>query len=173
MKIQVLKLGTVCRDKATELEGTLTHWVIDMSQGVSYLFQPKGLDEEGQPVQKLYLEKERLSFHEGDFEDVEIPFEILGSTVTDKPSGFTGMAIEFVRHINGCFHVVIQPKGVSAKTKMPIRKCDFDLRGCIGKKVVQLSKQELARSKENTPSPAGDSFERDLPKSLCSRDFSP
>jgi len=166
VEIKVLKLGTVCRDKATELEGTLTHWVIDMSKRVYYLFQPKGLNEEGQPVKKIILEEERLDIRGSDFENVDVPFEIIGSTVTNKSSGFTGMAVEFVRHINGCFHVGIQPKGISPKTKMPIQKCDFDLRDCTGDKIVELSKLELAKSKVEKPSPTGDITQRDLPPNL-------
>jgi hypothetical protein len=166
MKIRVLKLGTVVVDKATELEGTLTHWLIDMGGGINYLFQPKGLTEDGLPLTKLYLEEKRLAFKSSDFEEVEIPFEILSTKVTDKASGFTGMAVEFVRHINGCFHVVIQPKGVLPKTKTPIQKCDFDLRQCTGPKIIELSKAELAKSKLEKPSPTGDKFEPDLPPSL-------
>jgi hypothetical protein len=166
MKIKVLKLGTVCLDKATNLQGTLTHWGINMGARISYLLQPKGLNDEGQPVQKLYLEEERLSVKPEDFEEVEVPFEILGTQVTSKASGFTGMAVEFIRHINGCFHVVIQPQGLSEKTKAPIRKCDFDLRECTGDKIVELSQQELARSKRERPSPTGDTMEPDLPPSL-------
>jgi hypothetical protein len=166
VRIRVLKLGTVCLDKATELEGTLTHWLIDLGGAVNYFFQPKGLSDEGQPVQKLYLEEARLKVNETDFEEVEIPFEILGTQVTSKASGFTGMAIEFIRHINGCFHVVIQPKGMSQKTKMPIRKCDFDLRECTGDKITELSEAALARSKEINPSPTGDMAEQDMPTSF-------
>lgn len=163
MKLKVLKLGTECRDKATDLRGTLTHWIINMSERVIYIFQPKGLDDNGQPVKKLLLEEKRLEIKESDFETVEIPFEILGSNVTDKPSGFTGMGIEFVRHINGCFHVVIQPKGISSKTKMPIESCDFDLRQCTGKKIVEMSEEKLKESKKKRPSPAGDYIRRKLP----------
>jgi len=166
MEIKVLKLGTVCRDKATKLEGTLTHWVIDMGQRVYYLFQPKGLNDDCQPLSKLFFEGERLDIKESDFEIVDVPFEIIGSTVTNKSSGFTGMAVGFIRHINGCFHVEIQPEGTSPKTKMPIRKCDFDLRDCIGDKIVELPKPELAESKVRTPSPTGDTVERPLPRDL-------
>ncbi|MEI6190757.1 MAG: hypothetical protein WCP24_00130 [bacterium] len=168
VEAKVLKLGTVCRDKATNLEGTLTHWIMDMSKGVSYLFQPKGLDENDQPVKKLYLEMERLNVKDSDFETVEVPFEIIGTVVTNKSSGFVGMAVEFIRHINGCFHVVIQPKGMSAKTKTPIQKNDFDLRDCTGSMIVELTKKALAESRRKTPSPTGDTAEHDLPKSLSS-----
>jgi len=164
VKINVLKLGTTCIDKATELEGTLTHWAIDMGQRIDYLFQPKGLDERGLPVNKLILEEERLGITENDFETVDVPFDIIGSIVASKASGYTGMAIGFVRHINGCFHVVIQPKGISQKSGTPIQKCEFDLRECTGDKIIELSEKDLAQSKKDTPSPA-DTVDQDLP--LC------
>jgi len=166
MKMRVLKLGTVCKDKATKLEGTLTHWIVDLGKKVNYLFQPKGLDEDGRPVGKLYLVEERLEIKENDFEMVDVPFKILGSIVTSKASGFTGMAVEFMRHINGCFHVVIQPSGMSQKTKAPIGKHDFDLRECTGKKIIEMNEAELAKSKVKNPSPTGDKFQVSLPSSL-------
>lgn len=153
-KIKVLKLGTVCVDKATELKGTLTHWVLDMGYKVSYIFQPKGLDENGQPVPKLFLETPRLKVAEEDFEMIDVPFEVLGTIVTDRASGFKGMAVEFVRHVNGCFHVVIQPRGFSEKTRTAIQKCEFDLRQCTGPKIIELSQKELEDSKKACPSPA-------------------
>lgn len=162
-EMRVLKLGMVCLDKATELTGTLTHWVMGMDKRVIYLFQPRGLDENGLPIKKLSLELERLTVVPEDFETVEVPFEILGSIVTSKASGFTGMGVEFIRHINGCFHVVIQPKGLSPKTKEPVRKCEFDLRECEGEKIKNPTGPELEKSKAARPSSTGDEVTRDLP----------
>ena len=165
MEIRVLKLGTVCLDKATQLKGTLTHCVLGMGPGIRYIFQPKGLDEEGQPVKRLIFEGERLEVSEEDFETIEVPFDILGSQVTDKASGFTGMAVKFIRHVNGCFHVAIQPKGVSPKTRMAIDENDFDLRGCIGEKIPSLTPSERKDSEEKRPSPAH-TVRENLPASL-------
>lgn len=163
MQIKVLKLGTVCKDRATQLEGTLTHWVFDMDQRVEYIFQPRGLNEHGAPLDRLLFGLARLEVKDTDFEVVDIPFEILGSQVTDKASGFTGMAVEFIRHINGCFHVVIQPAGVVEKTKAPIRKHEFDLRQCAGEKIKVMTESELAQSKVDKPSPDGDLPRKDVP----------
>lgn len=160
-KIEVIKLGTVCYDIATELDGTLTHWVVGMGCQVLYLFQPNGLDGEGQPVNNILLEIERLRYKREDLEKVEIPFEILGTIVKDKASGFTGMAVSFMRHINGCFHVYIQPKGVNAKTNSPIVRNDFDLRSCDGDMIKELNEKALARSKKKNPSPSGKKFMTD------------
>lgn len=161
MLVRVLKLGTECQDKATKLRGTLTHWCIDLGGTLNYLFQPKGLDEEGQPVQKLFLPKERLDVGDEEFEEIDVPMEILGTVVTDNPSGFTGTAIEFIRHINGCFHVVVQPEGLLPKKNTPIGRCDFDLRRCSGKKIPKLSEKARQESIKKEPSPTGDTFNRD------------
>ncbi len=171
MKLRVLKLGTVCADTATKLEGTLTHWVFGMDDTVRYIFQPKGLDDEGTPVKKLLLADRRLKVKDSDFEEVEVPVDILGTQVTAKASGFTGMAIEFIRHINGCFHVTIQPAGLAKKTKEAIRACDFDLRECTGPKIVELSEPELKKSKREQPSPTGDTFGDRMPSSISNRSF--
>ena len=160
--IKVIKLGTVCADKATELTGTLTHWIYNMDGHIDYLFQPKGLNEDGQPVDKLYLEVDRLKVKSKDFENVTVPDEILGTQVTDKASGFTGMAVSFIRHINGCFHVSIQPKGVLAKNNSPIKRCDFDLRSCEGKEIKKLSEAEKKKSEEEEPSPNHGNFEKTI-----------
>lgn len=163
VNFNVLKLGTVCTDRATKLEGTLTHWVIDMDKRVDYIFQPKGLDENGLPVKKLLFGIGRLEVKETDFETVDVPFDILGSQVTDKASGFTGMAVQFIRHINGCFHVGIQPEGIVERTKLPISLCEFDLRQCTGEKIAELSGTELAQSKRDRPSPESGTFIHPLP----------
>ena len=150
MQKRVYKLGSVCRDKATGLKGTLTHWMMDMSGDVHYLFQPKGLTDERQPIEALCLNRARiLSCPE---ETVEVPFKILGSKVTDKASGFTGMAIAFIRHLNGCFHVEIQPSG-TLPSKKPILAREFDLRGCVGKEVAVLTAAEKKASVQKNPSP--------------------
>lgn len=126
-----------------------------MSGNVSYFFQPRVLDDEGQPVEHLYLEAERFDVKPEDFEVVPTPFfKILGTTVTDKASGFTGMAVAFIRHINGCFHVFIQPEGLNSKNKSPIQRRDFDLRSCEGEMIEQLPPEKLEESKKKTPSPA-------------------
>lgn len=164
MKFSVIKLGTPCKEMATALSGMITHWTINMDRQVQYLFQPKGLDENGKPLKKMFCGPARLEAEgSNNFEEVEVPFEILGSRVTDKASGFTGTAVEFVRHINGCFHVAIQPAGLNAKTKAPFDRHEFDLRLCTGEKITLLSENELKQSRENTPSPTDDSFEREVP----------
>jgi hypothetical protein len=132
----------------------VTHAIIKMDKSVKYLFQPRGTNpEDGQPVERLFVGPERLNVPNDCYESVEIPFEILGTTVTDKASGFTGMALEFVRYTHGCFHVIIQPKGTLSKTKSAIKQAEFDLRQCEGKMIKQLNEAQLAESKKKNPSP--------------------
>jgi hypothetical protein len=161
VKLRTLKLGTVCQDRATLLTGTLTHWLCDMDHCLQYLFQPRGLDNDGVPIKCLVLELSRLVVKEDDFEEVEVPFEILGTEVTDTATTFQGMAVEFIRHINGCFHVMIQPTGRNESTKQPFKKLDFDLRRCTGPKIIEFSEKELAKSIEKKPSPIEVELDRD------------
>jgi hypothetical protein len=164
MKIRALKLGSVCTDRATDIKGTITHWILDTGRRIDYLFQPPGTNpEDGQPIMKIVLELERLETTKDQFEVVEVPFDILGSIVTDKASGFTGTAVSFIRHINGCLHVTIQPSGVLPKTRAPIHRAEFDLRGCVGKMIPKLTPKQLEKSIEKHPSPTGDRFEKHIP----------
>jgi hypothetical protein len=157
MKFKTIKLGTVCTDKATEEQGTLTHLVFYMGHGIEYLFQPTGLNsEDGHPVRKLQLEEARLLVFPQDYEEIDIPVDILGTTLRNKASGFEGMATHFIYHVNGCFHVAIQPKGRLPKTNAIIRFGEFDLRECTGEKLEELSAAKLAESRQQTPSPYGE-----------------
>jgi hypothetical protein len=153
MQIRALKLGTECQDRASGLTGTLTHWMMDMGQRIEYVFQPKGLNEEGQPLKRIALCAERLMVTESDFEPVQVPFEVLGTEATDKASGFTGMAVAFVRHINGCFHIEIQPQGMLAGKNIPIRSNEFDIRGCVGPMIPVLTVEQQDQSQRQAPSP--------------------
>lgn len=101
---------------------------------------------------------ERLILPENAMEETDIPFEILGSHVTDEASGFNGMAISFVRHRNGCFHVEIQPYGALPKTNSPVVAREFDIRGCVGEQIPVLTEAEVKESERRTPSPDGDRF---------------
>lgn len=160
MKLEVIKLGTQCRDKASGLKGTVTHWMCNMGLEISYFFQPKGLDGKGQPLKRFLVCYERLDVKSSDFEEVEVPTEILGTQVTDKSSGFSGMAVDFIRHLNGCFHVFIQPRGLIKGDGSPVEVMDFDLRGCTGKMIQQLSEEEKKESQRKNPSPTGGTFVR-------------
>lgn len=153
---KVLRMGTEALDRATGLVGQTTHWIMGMSGAITYFVQPRGLDSEGQPLGKLFMPAERLEVKDSDFEEIDIPFNILGTTVTDDASGFTGMAINLIRHRNGCFHVNIQPSGKVKKTGKPIEAREFDIRGCSGEQIPVLTEEQMKQSEEKNPSPTDD-----------------
>lgn len=153
MELHVLKLGTSCVDRATGFTGTLTHWIVGMDARVYYVFQPKGLNEDGQPIKKIYLCAERLAVKPGDYENREVPFNILGSQVKNAASGFTGMAITFILHNTGCFHVEVQPKGILPKGG-PISSNEFALTELTGKEIPVQTKQQRKKTIADTPSPS-------------------
>jgi len=155
-EFRVLRMGTVCEDKASRILGQITLWLMGMSGQITYFLQPKGLNDEGQPLSTLHMPVERLIVKDDDFEKVEIPFEILGTEVEDNASGFNGMATGFVCHFNGCFHVIIQPPGVVEKTGQHIKDADFDLRRCSGEKIPVLTPVEKKESEKKQPSPTSD-----------------
>ncbi len=154
MLIQLLRLRTKYTDKATKIQGTLVSWIMNMGQNVQYVFQPTGLDQDtGLPLERICLEEARLEVAEEQFEEVDVPVEILGTQVTDTATGFTGMAVGFVRGMNGCFHVLVQAPVTSGKDQNPLRRQEFDLRGCTGEKIPALTEDQLTESHKKNPSP--------------------
>lgn len=163
VKIKVIKLGTKCVDKAIQHQGMVTHLFCNMEKRINYLFQPRVLNpENGLPVKSILVEQERLDISLENMEEIELPFEILGTPVTDEGTGFTGMAVEFVRHLNGCFHIIIQPSGLLKSTNSPVQKAEFDPRRCSGPMIKQMSDEEFKKSLIKDPSPTGDSFVEDI-----------
>lgn len=164
-QIRTLKLGVPCIDKATELEGQCTHWIMGTDEHINYLFQPKGINPEtGHPVDKIHLNGARIEAPEEAYELVDVPVEVLGTQVTDDASGFTGMAISLVQHIHGCFHVQIQPSGRLPKTNSAAERADFSILQCSGEAIPKLSEKEKTEEKGKRPSPTGDSgFEAPFP----------
>lgn len=151
-KFRVLKLGTRCSDIATGLDGTLTHWTMDMDTHIDYIFQPAGLNEQGQPLDKHLCCLARLKVKPNDFEDVDVPVEILGSEVVNEASGFRGMATNFDRHLNGCFHVFVQPCG-KLQSGHPIKSNEFDLRSLAGPMIKKMTEDEKRMEDKVRPSP--------------------
>lgn len=96
---------------------------------------------------------------ENPFEEVEVPFDILGTEVTHDASGFKGTATAFVQHPHGCFHIYIQPKGRLGKTNGPISDAHFALTACSGPAIPKKSAQELKEEERRRPSP--DEFTRE------------
>ncbi len=166
MKLTVFKLREQNTDTATGASGMLTHMIIDKDGKTRYLLQPRAVNPKtGHPVEKIHLEPDRLE-DQTKTEEIDIPMEVLGSTVTDDASGISGYALSFVRHPNGCFHVHIQPSGVIEKTREPIKPIDVDFRQVSGEKVPKMTEAEKEVSRKEKPSPAsiGTYFGAPLPR---------
>ncbi len=156
-RIHAVRLNTVCTDIATGIEGTITHWLYNMSGEITYVLQPKGINSKsGLPVSRLNLELARLKVPAKGFEEVDIPNEILGTEVEDVATGFRGMAVAFIRYINGCFHIVIQPAGLLAENNSPFPKAEFAIQGCKGPKIPELTPEAKKVVDAERPSPIGD-----------------
>ncbi len=152
-KFRVLKLKTVCFDRASQLTGTITHMTIRMDGSVGYFFQPQGLDEKGEPRERLFVKAEHLDVTPEAYHEIDVPMNILGTIVTDDLSSFSGMAMAFVWHINGCLHVSVQAPAKDGKVLLPL---EFDLRHCSGEEIPKLTEAEVVASEVKKPSPAGE-----------------
>jgi hypothetical protein len=169
MKACVFRLGDQFFDLATNVHGSITHLSINMEGHVNYIFQPTGLNKETrQPLATIVVERSRLQrvsqsgSQEVEEVEIEIPFEVLGSQVTHDATGFTGTAILLVYHINGCFHVMIQPHERVPNTGELVKPRDFAYIACSGDQIRKLTAKEVQREKKDRPSP-DDGFQNATP----------
>ena len=170
MKIRALQLGSVCKDKATGIVGTITHILINIDYAAEYVLQPHGINpQDGQPIHRLIVGLRRLTVKKGKIADIDAPTEVLGSKVKDKTSGVAGMAIGLVLFKSGCTHVAVQPSKILSSTRSPVDRVEFPINDCIGKKVPKLSKAELKEDIKKKPSPAGTIPTRSIPSDAFRR----
>lgn len=149
----MIELGSKATDSATGIKGMVTHMQIEMGGNRYYSFQPKGLDTKtGEPAKPMWLVGQRLT-NANIVPDDTWPLDVLGTDVEDDASGFKGVAVSMVLHINGCVHFNVQPKGLQ-ENGSPIQTENFDIRRLKGKAVKKLTKEALVTSKKVTPSPA-------------------
>jgi len=153
MKLNLLKLGSKAKDVATGLSGMVILIEVGMDKRPYYRFQPKGLDEAGQPITSTWVVEDRLKGDEREREDVDVPVNVLGSQVEDTATGFKGTAIGLFLHMSGCVHVLIQPAGKVKKTGAPIAPVNFDILRLKGNEVAVLTKAEVKQSHQEKPSP--------------------
>lgn len=154
MEITFMELGEFIKEKASEIEGMLTHLRLESGNNRHYLFQPRGLSPEtGLLIDPFWIDESRILG--GTPTTADLPIEILGTQVEDKASGFKGLAIDMTYHINGCVHFYVKPKGVIEKTGATIRSQEFDLRRLKGDAIKVLTKEEIKKSQQENPSPAG------------------
>jgi len=163
-KIPILRLGTTVTDIATGLKGMLVIMHVDMDHSCTYNFQPKGINPEtGEPVESIWMVATRIKGGEiVTDEELNLPYSVLGTEVTDKGSGFTGMAISLVLHISGCVHVNVQPDTKLKATGSPPKVVNFDIRRLEGPALRKLTQAQLKKDQEERPSPA--SYSRPVPQ---------
>jgi hypothetical protein len=154
----MFKLGTMVKDTVTGLEGMLTHLHVEGEGGhVLYNFQPRGLNPKTQePVDDMWIAPNRIK---GATEVPESPqlseaMKALNTEVEDQASGFKGIAVAAILHINGCVHLDVQPPGVVAETGKAIKRNDFDIRRLKGKAIKPLTEAQYEKSVAASPSPA-------------------
>ncbi len=130
----------------------MTHSAHFQDGSVRYGFQPKGLDNETrEPLKRIFLESSRVSDSNPPTEEVEIPTEILGTIVTDEASGFTGRAIQLIRHTHGCVHVMVQSQE-KTKSGNPVDPCDFNFIQLTGEAIKPMTESEKDLSRTIKPS---------------------
>ena len=146
------KLGTIVKDKASGLKGSLMVMQITGSGNRWYSFQPSGLHKEKQvPMDRLWITEDRVV---GEMiPDPDLPIDSLGSEAEDIVTGFNGTVTGLIYHLNGCVHLQIQPKGSNNKTGELVPEQDFDIRMLKGKKIPKFNEKQLEKSKVETPSP--------------------
>lgn len=153
-KIQRLRLGTMVTDTISNTKGMLTHMQVHIGGHREYIYQPSGLNpNNGQPVDRIWLTEPRIKG--GEFEETEIPIEILGSEAEDIATGFKGKVVSLVYHLNGCLHVEIKPEGTNRLDGSTIAACEFDIRRVKGEAIKPLSPKKLEKSIKERPSPIG------------------
>lgn len=149
----MIELGSYVTDEATGLEGMVVNLQIEMDLSEFYCFQPRGLNPKtSQPVDSMWLVEKRLSGGKR-IASPELPTHVLGTLVEDEASGFKGIAVSMVYHINGCVHFNVQAKGLQ-DTGAPIQTCNFDIRRLRGEAIISMTKEEQKKSEVKNPSPA-------------------
>lgn len=153
----MIPLGTFATDTATGLRGMLVNAQIEMDLALSYLLQPTGLDEDGQPFERIWLVRNRLAECAAIDQPfpIDLPVEVLGTVVEDKATGYKGMAVAVIIHISGCVHVNIQAKG-RRKNGQAIKLLNADFRRLVGPAVPVLSESDRLAAQQKTPSPYGE-----------------
>lgn len=158
-KIKSYPLNTEITDISTGRSGTITHIAYEDGKRLSYLFQPKGLNQETfLPLKRVYLPEGRIKTTTPK-EEVDVPIEILNTEVKDKTTGYAGIATEIIRLVNGCVHVTVQANQTTKDGEI-VKPCEFSILQLEGPAIRPLSKKEIKKEKEERPSPVEDDTPR-------------
>lgn len=152
---EIVKLNEPVKDRFTGQKGAAVLLDINTDGSRTYLFQPRNLSPEThQPVTPFWTTEDRLEGAKMVPLPQRIPFEALGTIVTDSVTGFSGSLLGFAIHPTGCLHVQIQPAGTQ-KSGEKIAACDFCITRVTGKELTRLSKAEVEAEHRTRPSPTG------------------
>lgn len=152
-QMKALKLGIEVKDKVSGVKGILTHLFLNTALNKEYIFQPGALSpESGKPVDCIMVDEARIEG--GEWEEVDLPLDIIGEKASDKATGFKGTIVSMYYHINGCVHVLIKPKGVNKSTGNTHDAVEFDIRRIKCEKLEELTEAELEKSRKEKPSPS-------------------
>ncbi len=144
-----IKLGNIVRDSATGFEGIANIKVEMIDGSTQYALQPRvKVDDKGEGEMKMpegYLIDVQLLEYVGEGvagklkPHPQTPF-ILGEEVKDTVTGFKGIVIDRVFHLNGCVHLTVVPQ--VGKDGAAARGSNFDWKRLkrIGKGVSESIK---------------------------------
>jgi len=150
--MKLLKLVSPVTDSVTGLDGVLTHANVYNGNVVEYVFQPKSLNKiSGQPAGIAFVYDNRIK---GDWEDVDVPIDLIGKDAEDTGTGFKGKIAAFTYHMNGCIHAAIKPPGLNKDGEM-FATSEFDIRRLkiegIKKKIEKVIKKEQVEKPSPSP----------------------
>ena len=70
----------------------------------------------------------------------------LGTKVRDRITGFTGIAVGKIEHINGCIQFIVRPKGKDGKTMPDAWNIDVDHLEIVSSGGVKIKKRDTGGS---------------------------
>lgn len=148
------RLYVPVEDRSTGLGGILTHMHVNLDGQRAYRFQPHGVSSDtGEPLAGKWIDSAAVICRET-MPEPKLPLEILGTDVRDIGSGFSGTVTAIVLHESGCVHATVQPKGRHPKTGGLVDAHDFDIRRLEGPALPRRTPEELAKDREDHPSPS-------------------
>lgn len=150
--MKIIELGKPAYCKRINAVVTPTHCIIDRDGGKTYLVAPKGLKDDGLPLDSFGCAESDIT-DAGFMEVPDIDKSYFDAEVT-TPSGFKGIITDFIFHLGGCVHAqVFNPKpNKAAKSGKTWNSIEVDIRLLIGKGIKKLKEACL---KKDEPSPAG------------------
>ncbi len=118
----MIELGNKIKSKISGFEGITTSKSTSLSGSVQFNIRPNGLTKDFEPITGQWYDVQELEkiddglSKEYDLQPLETDIS-LGDTVVHI-NGFTGVAMELIEYLNGCFYFGVMPK-VGDDNKMP------------------------------------------------------